>query len=64
VVIVSAAGWTVKIVLPETEPLVAEMVVVPDATPEANPLALIVATAVPEDAHVTCVVMSLVVLSE
>jgi hypothetical protein len=62
--LITGADCTVNVVLPDTEPLVAVMVVEPAATAEASPAALIVATAVLEDAHVTCVVMFCVVLSE
>ena len=45
-------GCTVKGVLPETPPEVAEMVVVPAETPVAEPEELIVARAVDEEAQV------------
>jgi hypothetical protein len=49
----SAADCTVSVVLPVTEPEVAEMVVVPTATPVARPPAAMVAAAVFVDAQVT-----------
>lgn len=49
----SAAGSTVKFVLPVTEPTVAEMVTVPAATVVAVPVPSMVATVGSEDAQVT-----------
>jgi hypothetical protein len=63
----NVAGVTVSIVPPDTVPSVAVIVVVPGAMLLARPLVpvalLIVATAVLEDDHVTCVVRSCVVVS-
>ena len=60
----SGPGCTVNVVVPEIEPCVADMVLVPVATPVASPLALIVVTAVLEEAQVTWLVMFCVLLSE
>ena len=54
---VSVAGCTVKVVLPETEFSVAEILLVPAATAVASPPALIVAVPVVEDVQVTWPVM-------
>src|SRR5262249_50680879 len=64
VVMVSGPGVTVSPVLPLTAPSVAEIVVVPAATPVASPVELIVAAAVLEDAHVTWLVRFCVLESE
>ena len=55
---------TVSVVCPSTPANAADMVVPPAETPMARPLALIVATPVPDDVHVTLLVMSCVLLSE
>jgi hypothetical protein len=55
---------TVKVVEPETEPEVAEIVEVPVATALASPDVLIVATEVLEEVQVTDEVMSCVLLLE
>ena len=55
--------FTCKVVDAVTVPDEAVMVVLPDATPCARPLVVIVATAVLEDVHVTEEVTSLVVPS-
>jgi hypothetical protein len=57
VVTVSGADCTVKVVLPETEPSVAEILLVPAARAVASPPALIVAVPVVEDVQVTWPVM-------
>ena len=58
-----AGAWTE--VFPETVPNVAEIVVVPVPVPAvANPALLMVATAVFEEAQVTSLVMSCVLLFE
>jgi hypothetical protein len=54
---------TVRVVVPETVPLVAVMVLVPPATPVANPPVEIVAVAVVPDDQVTDELRSFVVLS-
>jgi hypothetical protein len=59
----SAAAVTVNTVEPLTAPNVALIVLVPTPTPVANPPALIVATEVVADAHVTVLVMFCVLLS-
>jgi hypothetical protein len=64
VVMVSGAACTVRVVLPETAPSVAEMVVVPAATAVAKPAALTVATALLEETQVTWLVMFCVLVSE
>jgi len=64
VVLIVTVACTVKLALPETEPLVAVIVVVPAATAVASPDAFMVATAVFEDDHVTWLVMFWVLLSE
>jgi hypothetical protein len=61
---VSSAGATVSVVAPLTLPSVALMAVVPVPTPVARPDALIVATDVVAEAHVTWLVKFSVVLSE
>jgi hypothetical protein len=53
VVIVRGNGWTVSVVPPVTVPNVADMLLVPAAMPVARPAALIVATFVFDEAHVT-----------
>jgi hypothetical protein len=58
------AAVTVSVVEPETPPEVAEMVEVPEATADARPEELTVATEVLEEAQVTEEVMSWVLLSE
>ena len=63
VVICRGVGVTVKVVDPETAPLVAEIVVVPSFTAVARPVALIVAVAVLDDAHVAVFVRFCVVPS-
>jgi hypothetical protein len=62
----TGAGFTVKVVLPATLPLVAKIVVPPAFTAEAKPAALMVAVVVLEEAQVTlevrfCVELSLYV---
>lgn len=59
----SSAVPTVKVVLPEIEPEVAEIELVPTATAVARPLLLIVAVAVVADAQVTELEISCVVAS-
>ena len=59
----SAAAVTVSTVEPVTAPSVALIVLVPAATPVASPPAVIVATAVVADAHVTWLVRFCVLLS-
>ena len=59
-----AAEVTVRVILPEIFPEVAIMVAVPLATDVARPLLLTVATAILDDLHVTCVLISWVALSE
>jgi hypothetical protein len=59
----SVAAVTVSVVLPETLPLVAEMVLLPTLSADAKPVALIVAVVVLDDAHVTLAVMFCVELS-
>ena len=54
----SWAGVTVSTVLPETVPLVAEIMVCPVAFDVAKPGEVIVATAVEDDAQETALVMS------
>lgn len=49
---------TVRVVFPETLPKEAVIVVVPAATPAANPLASIVAVALAEEPHATRFVIS------
>ena len=51
---VSVGVCTVSVVPPVTPPRVAEMVLVPAATPVARPAEVIVATPVLEEAHATC----------
>jgi hypothetical protein len=58
-----ARGVTARAVPPLTVPLTALIVVLPDASPLASPPAVIVATVVEEEAHVTVVVRSFVVPS-
>src|SRR5262245_15474196 len=60
----SGVTCTVSVVLPLTDPEVAEIVVVPPATPVASPDALTVATDGVDEAQVTCAVRSCVVPSE
>ena len=61
----SVAAVTVRLVGPVTEPCFAEIVAVcPEVTPVANPVALIVAAAEFDDAQVTELVRSCVLLSE
>ncbi len=57
------AAVTVSVVLPETPPKVAVIVVVPAATDVARPALSIVATPVFDELQVTWVVKSCVVLS-
>ena len=59
-----AAEVTVRVMRPEIFPDVAIMVAVPWATDVARPLLLTVATAILDDLHVTCVVISWLALSE
>ncbi len=60
-----AAGFTVSTMFPATAPRVAEIVVVPGATPAAKPVVVpMVATAGAEEAQVTELVRSCVVESE
>jgi hypothetical protein len=58
----SVAGFTVRVVLPETAPVVAVIVVVPAATVDARPLVpavlLIVETTVDDELQITDAVMS------
>jgi hypothetical protein len=58
-----AGAFTVRVVEPETAPLVAEIAVVPAATPVARPEVETVAVAVIDEAQVAVVEMSFVVLS-
>jgi hypothetical protein len=51
-VTVNGGGWILKVVMPVTLPIVAEMVVVPSVTPVAKPLELIDATVVFDEAQV------------
>ena len=61
----SVAAVTVSVVDPVTEPCFAEIVAdCPAVTPVANPLALIVAAVALEEAQVTELVRSCVLLSE
>ncbi len=60
----SVAGFTVRVVDPDTVPDVTVIVVVPAATEVAKPPALIVATPVLDEAQVDVNVRSCVVLSE
>src|SRR5271166_4381095 len=60
----SVAAVTVNVVLPETLPLVALIVVLPALSAEARPPPLIVAVVVLDDAHVTLAVRFCVELSE
>ena len=60
----SAAGRTVSVVVPVIAPLTAEIVLEPAAIAVASPVALIVATAVFEEVHVTWLVMFCVVVFE
>jgi hypothetical protein len=53
-----AGALTVSVVEPLITPKVAEIVVVPDATPLANPLASIVAAAVVDEPQLTSAVRS------
>ena len=55
---VRVADVTVRVLLPEIPPEVAEMVAVPTATDVARPLPLTVATDVLDELQVTWVVMS------
>ena len=55
---VTGAGWTVRAVDPVTEPRVAEIVLVPAATPKARPPALMLAVELFDDAQVTWLVTS------
>src|SRR5271167_5013755 len=59
----SVAAVTVSVVLPTTLPLVAEIVVLPAFSADANPPLLIVAVTVLDDAHVTLAVRFCVELS-
>jgi hypothetical protein len=61
---VSVAAVTVRVVLPEMLPDVAEIVVLPTATADARPEALMVAAAGVPEAQVTDPVMSFELLSE
>jgi hypothetical protein len=61
---VSVAAVMVRVVLPDTLPEVAEMVVLPTATADARPEALMVAAVGVPEAHVTDPVMSFELLSE
>jgi hypothetical protein len=61
---VRTVGWTVSVVLPVTEPDVAEIVVEPRASAVASPPPSIDATVVSEEDQVTEAVMSFVLLSE
>ncbi len=54
---VRVGACTVRVVLPVIPPKVAEIVLVPVATAVASPAAVMVATAVFEEAHATCPVM-------
>ena len=58
-----AGAFTVRVVEPEIAPLVAEIAVVPAATPVARPEVEIVAVAVVDEAQVAEAEMSFVVLS-
>jgi len=60
----NVAAVTVSVVLPEMLPEVAEMALLPTATPVASPAELIDATAGVADAQVTEPVMFFVLLSE
>jgi hypothetical protein len=61
----SVAAVTVRLVDPVTEPCFAEIAAVwPEVTPVANPVALIVAAVALDDAQVTELVRSCVLLSE
>ncbi len=57
-------GFTVSKVLPVTPESAAEMVVVPAATAVADPAALMVATLLLDEVHVTWLVRFFVLLSE
>jgi hypothetical protein len=59
----SVAAVTVSVVLPETAPLVALMVVLPAFSADAKPALLIVAVAVLDEAQVTLAVRFCVELS-
>jgi len=61
---VSGAACRVSVVLPDTLPCVALMVVLPAATPVAKPAALTVATALLEEPQLTRLVMFCVLVSE
>ena len=61
---VSVAAVTVRVVLPEMLPDVAEIVVLPTATADARPEALMVAAVGVPEAQVTDPVMSFELLSE
>jgi hypothetical protein len=61
---VRTVGWTVSVVLPVTEPDVAEIVVEPRASAVASPPASIDATVASDEDQVTVAVMSFVLLSE
>ena len=67
-IVTSIAAVTVRVVLPETGPLAAEMMVLPGAAELASPCVpaalLIVATPALEEDQVTCCVRSSVELSE
>ena len=59
-----AAEVTVRVMRPEIFPEVAIIVAVPLATDVARPLPLTLATAILDDLHVTCEVISWLALSE
>ena len=59
----SVAAVTVRTVEPTTDPEVALIVLLPTASADANPAALIVAVAVVPEAHVTDAVRFCVLLS-
>lgn len=61
---VRTVGWIVSVVLPVTEPDVAEIVVEPRASAVASPPASIDATVASDEDQVTVAVMSFVLLSE
>ena len=63
-VVIASRRDTVSSVLPLTPASVAEMLVLPRETAVASPLALMVATAVLDEDHVTWLVMFWVLLSE
>jgi hypothetical protein len=64
VVMMSGATCTVSVVLPETLPCVALMVVLPAATAVARPAALMIATPLLEEAQLTWLVMFCALPSE